>query len=91
MSEISPKEPQKETKEDSSWIFIFLGVALMGGSFFFYYLFDDIEKGGESIKINWMFYLAYKIGGKWTVSIILFVLGVYRTYQGVTMLNKKKN
>jgi hypothetical protein len=79
-------------KEDSPWTTIAYGVAFIAGGIFLYYTFDNMEKEGGSMRLNWMFALAYKIGGKWTVAIILALFGSFLTYSGVSdMIKKKQN
>ena len=91
MSDNQNNHPQEETKkEDNPWATIGYGVLLMAGAVFLYYTFDNMEKEGGSIRINWMFALAYKLGGKWTVAVILALIGALLTYLGISGLMNKK-
>lgn len=91
MEENQTEQPKEEAKkEDSPWSSIAFGLGMIAAGIFLYFYFDNMEKEGGSIRINWIFALAYKIGGKWTVAIILWILGSFLTYSGVSDLIKKK-
>jgi len=86
----SGQTPQEETKKkDNPWSTIVYGIALIGLAIFLYYTFDNMEKEGGSVRLNWMLVLAYKIGGKWTVAVILALLGSFMTYSGISSLITK--
>ena len=92
MAENQSDQPQEEIKkEDSPWTTIAYGVILIAGAIFLYYTFDNMEKEGGSMRLNWMFALAYKIGGKWTVAVLLGLFGSFLAYGGVSDMIKKKH
>ncbi len=89
MSENQPTQQEENQKEESPWSNIAYGLIMIAGGIFLYNMFDNLEKEGGSMKINWIFALAYKLGGKWTVASIISLLGVIFTYSGVSKLLKK--
>lgn len=91
MAENQSDQPQEEIKDDDSpWATIAYGVGLIAFGIFLYYTFNNLEKEGGSVRINWLFALIYKLGGKWPVAIILTLLGSLLAYSGVSKLIKKK-
>ncbi len=79
----------EEVKEESPWQSIAIGLLMIAGAVFIYYSFDNMEKEGGSMRINWILALIYKIGGKWPGPILLGLLGAYTTYSGINGLKNK--
>lgn len=80
---------QKEEKYNPLNTFL-AGLFLIAGAIFLVYTFHDLETNGGSIRINWIFALIYKIGGKWIVASIFGVIGILISYSGLKDLLKQK-
>ena len=92
MTENQHDQPQEEIKkEESPWQNIGIGLIMIAGAVFIYHTFDNMEKEGGSIRINWIFALIYKFGGKWPGPILIALIGAFTTYGGIKdLMNKKK-
>jgi uncharacterized membrane protein HdeD (DUF308 family) len=90
MVEEQSTNPEKKEEKSSPWQDILIGLVLIAGGYFMYWSFNDMEQNGGSMRINWMFALAYKLGGKYTVASIIALIGVFYSYSGVKDLTSKK-
>jgi hypothetical protein len=82
-------EKAEEDKPQKPWETILIGIGLIGFGIFIYYTFNNLEQEGGSVRINWLFALAYKIGGKWTVAVIITLIGILTTNTGFSALKNK--
>ena len=89
MDNKQPEQSEIETKKAIRSKFIEGGVSIIG-AFVAYYILDYQELVNGSITINWIGVILYKLGGKFFLSAIVFIFGIYRTYEGVSELRKFK-
>lgn len=87
--EIKEDTLKEDEKPAKPWETILIGVGLIAFGIFLYYTFNNLEQEGGSLRINWLFALAYNIGGKWTVAVIVTLIGVFTTYSGFSALKSK--
>jgi hypothetical protein len=86
----SNQTPEEEEKGDTPLQSIGIGLLIIAVSVFVFYTFDNMEKEGGSVRINWIFALIYKLGGKWPGPIIFAIIGALISFGGVKDLIKKK-
>lgn len=87
-----PVQPQEEEKkEENPWGTLAFGILLIAGACFLYYTFDNLEKEGGSVRMNWILIMLYELGGKWTASIVVALLGGLMIYSGGNQIIKKRN
>ena len=87
--EIKEDTLKEDEKPAKPWETILIGLGLIAFGIFLYYTFNNLEQEGGSLRINWLFALAYNIGGKWTVAVIVTLIGVFTTYSGFSALKSK--
>ncbi|MBK7807601.1 MAG: hypothetical protein KA270_05610 [Saprospiraceae bacterium] len=87
--EIKEEGIKEDEKPQKPWEAILVGVGMIAFGIFLYYTFNNLEQEGGSVRINWLFALAYKIGGKWTVAVIITLIGIFTTYSGFVALKNK--
>ncbi|MCB1052086.1 MAG: hypothetical protein H6510_15715 [Acidobacteria bacterium] len=73
-----------EEEETSPGKTILIGIAfLVGSAFLFWYFWDFEHSDQESIRMQWILALAYKIGGKWLISGIGGLIGAFLVFSGI--------
>lgn len=83
------EQTEIETKKAIRNKFVEGGVSIIG-AFVGYYIINYQEQVNGSITINWIGAILYKLGGKFFLSAIFFLFGIYRTYEGVSDFRKFK-
>ena len=68
--------PYAQPEKSISWGSVLFGLLMIGGAFFLYYTFDNLEREGGSVRMNVLFILLYNIGGKWLAAIVLALIGI---------------
>ncbi|MCJ8328931.1 MAG: hypothetical protein HRT89_01730 [Lentisphaeria bacterium] len=82
----------KSTQGENPIAGIFAGLFLIGLGAGLYYLFYLLESGGiGSIRLPGIIIIAYKLSGKWIVSGLVGILGVFLVYVNILdVLRRKK-
>lgn len=88
MEENQDKTNNDEVK-DTPWSSIGIGLFLFAAAGFLYYVFNNLENEGGSVKINWIFALLYRVGGKWAAPGLIGIIGAFYTYSGIKAFSKK--
>ena len=65
-----------------SWGYVFFGALFIVAAIWLFRVFANMEATGGSMRINWIFALVYKLLGKWGVSGLIGLVGVWMARRG---------
>ncbi|MEP7111313.1 MAG: hypothetical protein ABI760_25175 [Ferruginibacter sp.] len=86
------KLPDKRTKSEylkDNILVIFIGVAMIVFSIYIYFELKSFEEGTGEARMNALFHLVYKLGGKIAVSALLGLIGILILISIFNSMNKK--
>lgn len=69
--------PERKGRTKDQWILVVFGIALIVAAFVGYDELASWEAAGGKMRMNWLEALAYKIGGKLTVSVLVALMGLF--------------
>lgn len=81
---------EEEKKPESPWMNIVYGLIAFAAAYYLYSTFTSMETEGGSVRINRIAAILYQIGGKWTPTVLVGLIGVFYTYLGIKNLTKNK-
>lgn len=70
----------EEAKEESPWSFIAVAVFLFALAWWLHSFFTNLELSGESVRINAIIAMLYKVFGKWGA------VGLFGVFGGVSLV-----
>jgi len=87
--EPEPKKLKTKTEPGALQYFLYALGCFAAAVVLFLWL-QNLEVTGGAASAHWLIAMLYSIGGKWTVSIIVSLVGVLFLIAGVASLGKKK-
>jgi hypothetical protein len=85
-----PKESDRAPGESRWWQSLLWAVVCFAGGIWMFNMFDDLEKHGGSIRLNFILIGIYKVLGKWGVLAFFTVAALGFAYTGVSRYRKDK-